>query len=177
MADPGTSVPFRNADFGRFRKVGWIRQMFNSTFTFVNIYPFLTKIVPLESSHSQLSNGTKIIKNGAILRKLWPNRNKSVSKNFFRFPIWIPSWSAKNSYTDRNLEIWQGRHLSPPQKRWKMTGPSRVFSPRSEAARGCDLLRVYIYDHRGNYTDFRDFGAERGKKTPAAGAILGTQRV
>ena len=41
---------------------------------FLNIDPFLMKFVPFESSHSQLSNGTRIIKNGSILRKIWRNR-------------------------------------------------------------------------------------------------------
>ena len=99
MAHPGTSVPFRNADFGRFRKVGWITQKFKSTFSLVNMSSFLTKIVPLESSRSQLSNGTKIIKNGYILRTLWTNPNNRVCNQFFRFRNWVPSWTAKNSYT------------------------------------------------------------------------------
>ena len=37
---------------------------------FLNIDPFLMIFVPFESSQSQLSNGTKIIKNGSILRKI-----------------------------------------------------------------------------------------------------------
>ena len=41
---------------------------------FLNIDPFLTKIIPIESSHSQLSIGTGLVKNGSILRKLWSNR-------------------------------------------------------------------------------------------------------
>ena len=94
MAEPGISVPFRNADFGRFRKVGWILQNFKSVFTCVNMCPFLTRLVPLESSHSQLSNGTNFIKNGSKLRKLWRNWNIGVSNQFFRFPVWVPSWTA-----------------------------------------------------------------------------------
>ena len=31
------------------------------------------RLVPLENSHSQLSNGTSLVKNGSILRKLWTN--------------------------------------------------------------------------------------------------------
>ena len=38
---------------------------------FLNIDPFLTRLVPLESSHSQLSNGINLVKNGYMLRKLW----------------------------------------------------------------------------------------------------------
>ena len=36
---------------------------------FLNIYPFLMKFVPFESSRSQLSNDIIVIKNGHVLRK------------------------------------------------------------------------------------------------------------
>ena len=44
------------------------------THNFFNIDSFLIIFVPFESSHSQLSNGRTIIKNGPILKKLWANR-------------------------------------------------------------------------------------------------------
>ena len=37
---------------------------------FLNIDPFLTRPVPIESSHSQLSIGTGLVKNGYVSRKL-----------------------------------------------------------------------------------------------------------
>ena len=37
---------------------------------FLNIDPFLKKIIPFESSRRQLSNGINFIKNGSILRNL-----------------------------------------------------------------------------------------------------------
>ena len=40
---------------------------------FLNTYPFVMKMVPIESSSSQLSTRTIFIKNGSILRKLWTN--------------------------------------------------------------------------------------------------------
>ena len=45
----------------------------------LNIDPFLMIFAPLESSHSQLSNGAKIIKNGSIVRKIWKNRNYNTN--------------------------------------------------------------------------------------------------
>ena len=102
MADPGTCVSFRNADLGRFRKVRRIPEKFNLTFSFINIHPFLTRMVPLESSHPQLSNASKIIKNGSILRNLWANRNNRVSHRFFRFRNCVPPWAARNSYAALN---------------------------------------------------------------------------
>ena len=47
---------------------------------FFNINPFLMIFVPFESSHSQLSNGRKIIKNGSISKKLWSNRVDMISR-------------------------------------------------------------------------------------------------
>ena len=64
-----------------FRKISeaWIDpSKFKSVFTCVNMCPFLTRLVPLESFHSQLSNGTNFIKNGYILRKSWRNRSYIV---------------------------------------------------------------------------------------------------
>ena len=52
------------------RDIGWIWLVHN----FFNIDPFLMIFVPFESSHSQLSNGAKIIKNGSILKNLWGNQ-------------------------------------------------------------------------------------------------------
>ena len=37
---------------------------------FLNIVPFLTRPAPIESSPSQLSIGTGLVKNGSVLRKL-----------------------------------------------------------------------------------------------------------
>ena len=58
-------------------------------------------IVPIESSHSQLSIGTIFIKNGSILRKLWTNQsddifggNKSVS--IFSYQMRPSFWDAQN---------------------------------------------------------------------------------
>ena len=38
---------------------------------FLDIDPFLTNLVPLERSRKGLFNGTKIIKNGKLLTKVW----------------------------------------------------------------------------------------------------------
>ena len=46
---------------------------------FFNIDPFLMIFAPFESSHSQLSNGAKIIKNGSILKMLWANQVDRIS--------------------------------------------------------------------------------------------------
>ena len=53
---------------------------------FLNIDPFLTRPVPIESSHSQLSIGTGLVKNGTILRKLWSNRN-SITFTMCNCPV------------------------------------------------------------------------------------------
>ena len=64
------------------------------------------KSLPFESSQSQLSNGTKIIKNGSILRKIWRRRTWQSSQldssitfliciNFGKiFTVWKLSISA-----------------------------------------------------------------------------------
>ena len=46
---------------------------------FLNMNPFLMKIVPFESWDRELSNGTIFIKNGSILRKLWRNRINPIN--------------------------------------------------------------------------------------------------
>ena len=61
--------------------------LFRFLHIFLNIDPFLMKFVPFESSHSQLSNGTKIIKNGSILRKIWRNRS-SITNNICNCPLY-----------------------------------------------------------------------------------------
>ena len=47
--------------------------------SFLKRDPFLTIFAPFERGDRELSNGTKIIKNGSILRKLWNNRNKVIN--------------------------------------------------------------------------------------------------
>ena len=64
--------------------------LFRFLHNFRNTDPFLMIFAPLESSHSQLSNGTKLIKNGSILRKLWVNQ---VGRSFhpeIGAPIRVP---------------------------------------------------------------------------------------
>ena len=48
--------------------------------SFLKSDPFLTSFAPFERGDRELSNGTKIIKNGSILRKLSNNRNKVINK-------------------------------------------------------------------------------------------------
>ena len=50
--------------------------LFQLPHNFLIIDPFLTRPVPIESSHSQLSIGTGLVKNGHKLRTLWNNRKK-----------------------------------------------------------------------------------------------------
>ena len=47
---------------------------------FLNIAPFLTRPLPIESSRSKLSIGTGLVKNGSILRKLWSNLVESFQQ-------------------------------------------------------------------------------------------------
>ena len=47
---------------------------------FLDIDPFLTRMVPIASSHSQLSIGTGLVKNGSTLRKLWSNLLESFQQ-------------------------------------------------------------------------------------------------
>ena len=53
---------------------------------FLNIDPFLTRPVPIESSHSQLSIGTSLVKNGSISRELRSNRN-SITFTMCNCPV------------------------------------------------------------------------------------------
>ena len=49
--------------------------MFLNSFNFLNIHPFLVVLARIDSFQLDLSIGTKIIKNGCMLRKLKPFKN------------------------------------------------------------------------------------------------------
>ena len=63
------------SDFSVVRQVCATRKnsTTRSSHNFVRMYPFETIRKPLESPDSQLFNGFRMVKNGSILQKLWPN--------------------------------------------------------------------------------------------------------
>ena len=68
---------------------------------FLNIYPFLMKMVPIESWEWELSIGTIFIKNGSILRKLWTHPNDNIFGGIHVYPYFL----GKCVQTTEILEI------------------------------------------------------------------------
>ena len=68
-------------------------------YNFVNNGPLVAILVPLESPVRDLSNGTKIVKNGPLLTKLQVHKVGAIVQ---QFPIYYP-WLIKTRLKTRIL--------------------------------------------------------------------------
>ena len=74
--------------------------------SFLDIDPFLTIFMPLESWDWELSNGINIIKNGHILRKLWTDRENWSTSRTNNYPA--PHFLSAPARLHWSIELFGG---------------------------------------------------------------------